>query len=77
MSLSGPQLPAVSRKDKLKDAYSFQVKKHCIPFLLTPMWFSNNLEQYREVTSEKLRSVQKGSSLQAQGVSKVLTNLKS
>lgn len=76
MSLSGPELPAESRNDKLKDAYSFQVK-HCIPFLLTPMWFSNNPYRYREVTSEKLRSVQKGSSLQAQGVRKVLANWKS
>lgn len=33
MSLSGPELPAESRKDKLKDAYGFQVK-HCIPFFI-------------------------------------------
>lgn len=61
---------------KLKDAHSFQVK-HCIPFLLSPMRFSNNPYRYREVASEKLRSVQKGSSLQAQGVRKVLANWKS
>lgn len=53
MSLSGPELLPESLKDKLKDAYSFK-EKLCIPFLLTPMWFSNNPYRYREVTSERL-----------------------
>lgn len=69
MSLSGPELPAKSRKDKTEGCTQLPSKTLHSFFI-----DSNNPYRYREVASEKLCSVQKGSSLQAQGVRKVLAN---